>query len=77
MGELILPSPHQIGSYVDVNFGNAKYLNGCKVVAVKFTENGMVLYDLKIAMAIDNQVNIIEGVGSDFVYSRLPYCSYD
>ncbi|WP_374440532.1 hypothetical protein [Epilithonimonas sp.] len=66
MSETTLPSAHQIGAIVDVDFQNSKYLKECQVSAVKFTE-GKVFYDIKVPVGSINDFAILENVDSKCV----------
>jgi hypothetical protein len=44
-----LPSAHQLGASVEVNFLNAGKITNCKVIKIHFTE-ATVSYDLEIEM---------------------------
>ena len=68
MDELKLPSAHQVGATVDVDFQNSKHLSECQVAAVKFTDNGKVLYDIRIPVGFNEDSCVIEGVDSICVH---------
>lgn len=63
MVETTLPSAHQIGAIVDVDFQNSKYLHQCEVAAVKFTKE-KVLYDIRVPVGSDEDSTVIENVDS-------------
>lgn len=71
MADLTLPSAHQVGATVDVNFGNSKYLKSCKVAGVKFTDYGKVLYDIQVPVGFDDQSTVIEGIDSALVIAPI------
>lgn len=61
-----LPSPHQVGDIVDVDFFNSKYLKSARVRAVTFTDGG-VLYDIELPVGFDDRTVVISGVSGEFV----------
>jgi hypothetical protein len=71
MSVLKLPSVHQIGATVDVDFGNSKYLKSCEVVAVKFTDYGKILYDVRVPVKFDDQSTVIESIDSILVTAPI------
>jgi hypothetical protein len=71
MSNLKLPSAHQVGATVDVNFGNSKYLKSCEVAAVKFTDYGKVLYDVKVPVGFDDLSTVIENIDSSLITAPI------
>jgi len=67
MSVLKLASTHQIGSIIDIDFGNSKYLKSCEVAAVKFTGYGKVLYDVRVPVGFGDQSIVIENIDSVLV----------
>lgn len=70
MGEIKLPSAHQVGQLVNINFNKFTSLEEVIVSAVRFTDYGKVLYDVKIYVGEDNYTNVV-GIDSYFVHPTL------
>jgi len=66
MENLNLPSKYQIDDIINVNFGNSNYLKSCQIAAVKFTNEGKILYDIEVhIIGFDNTT--IENIDSAFI----------
>ena len=69
MKNLKLPSAHQVGATVDIDFGNSKYLKCCEIAAVKFTDQGKVLYDIHVPVEFDSITTVIKEVDGILITS--------
>lgn len=67
MTSLKMPSVHQIGDTVDVNFANSHYLKDCLVTAVKITYYGKVFYDVEVPVGFENERTILGSIDDALV----------
>lgn len=63
-------SSHSIGDSVDIDFKNSKYIKGCKVAAVKFTDYGKVLYDIAVPFAYD-YTTVLQNLDSILIVENI------
>lgn len=64
-------SYHAVGDIVDLDFQNSKYMKGCSVAGVKFTDYGKVLYDIRVPFLLEDDTVLLEGVDSIVVVKPL------
>ena len=67
MENQVLKPAYQVGATVNVNFGNSKILKHCSVFAVKFNNDGKVLYDIEVPVGFEDDSTIIENVDSALI----------
>lgn len=63
------PSRFAIGEVVDLDFRNSKYLKGCTVDAISFTED-KVWYDIQVPFGFQ-EYTIIKGLDSIIVVDPI------
>ncbi len=64
---------YEVGSFVDIDFRNSKYIRGCTVESVRIDANGNFSYDIRVPVEFDDESTVIREVDSSLVIDHVDH----